>query len=161
MKICRPSFSSSDGTFSDIRASINAGFSHVKGGFDTNLGAGASSGAGTDMHTLLNQSNLNFWGGKSDLHNKETLKKEDLMSKWKLSCRTEPVMLDTEMSLEPISTVIALVDKQKDTSSYKVLKIYLPSFTDRLYKQENIQGASHKKYHLFFRTVAPNILELG
>ena len=85
-----------------------------------NLGAGISSGAGTDMHTLLNQSNLNFWGGEKDLHNKETIKKDDALSKWKLSCRTQPVMLDTEMSLEPISTIIAHVDDQKDASSYKV-----------------------------------------
>ena len=121
MKIHAPSVSTSDGSFSNIKASINAGFSHVKGGFDMNAGGGTSSSAGLDINTLLNQSNLNFWGGMTELHTKETIKDEDLMLKWKMSCRANPVMLDTEMSLEPISTIIARVDPRKDQSSYKVI----------------------------------------
>ena len=60
-------------------------------------------------------------GGRSDLHNKSTLDSEEELKMWKASLAKDPILLKTEMSLQPISKVVAIIDEEKEDACYKAL----------------------------------------
>ncbi|CAB3977220.1 Hypothetical predicted protein [Paramuricea clavata] len=64
-------------------------------------------------NAVLNTTETRWQGGRSDLHTKSTLESEEKLLMWKASLSKEPTLLTTEMSLEPISSVVAIIDKTK------------------------------------------------
>ena len=61
-------------------------------------------------------------GGDILLHAKETIADKDKMHSWKVSLLGNPTMLTSEVTLEPISTAVACVDKEKEDAAYDALK---------------------------------------
>ena len=60
-------------------------------------------------------------GGRSDLHHKTTLNSGEEFQMWKASLAKDPILLKTEMSLQPISKVVACIKKEKEDACYKAL----------------------------------------
>ena len=71
--------------------------------------------AATDIKKIV------WHGGRSDLHNKSTLNSEEKLQMWKASLAKDPILLKTEMSLQPISKVVACIKKEKEDACYKAL----------------------------------------
>ncbi|CAB4033119.1 Hypothetical predicted protein [Paramuricea clavata] len=72
-------------------------------------------------NAVLNTTETRWQGGRSDLHTKSTLQSEEKMLMWKASLSKEPTLLTTELSLEPISSVVAIIDKTKGKVCYQAL----------------------------------------
>ena len=121
VKVISPSFTSGESSFHQIKASL-ASFSGGTLGVSGSVDGSSTTDGSINTNTILNQSTMNWSGGSPELHMKKTLTDDDAMLKWRLSNMTKPTMLSTEMSLEPISTMIKCVDRNKDTSSYKALE---------------------------------------
>ncbi|XP_028413761.1 uncharacterized protein LOC114536604 [Dendronephthya gigantea] len=64
-------------------------------------------------NTVMDKTETRWYGGRSDLHKKSTLLSEENFLEWKLSLSKEPAMLTTEMTLENISSVVAIIDRKK------------------------------------------------
>ena len=69
--------------------------------------------------------NTVWQGGRSDLHNKSTLDSEEKLKMWKASLAKDPILLKTEMSLQPISKVVAIINEKKEDACYKALCSHL------------------------------------
>ncbi len=72
-------------------------------------------------NAVLNTTETRWQGGRSDLHTKSTLESEERLQLWKASLSKEPTLLTTEMNLEPISSVVAIIDKAKEDVCYQAL----------------------------------------
>jgi hypothetical protein len=73
-------------------------------------------------NAVLNTTETLWQGGRSDLHTKSTLESDEKLLMWKASLSKEPTLLTTEMSLEPISSVVAIIDKTKGDACYQALR---------------------------------------
>ena len=73
-------------------------------------------------NAVLDKTETRWNGGRSDLHRKSTLLSEEKFLEWKLSLSKEPAMLTTEMNLEYISSVVAIIDKKKGDVCYQALR---------------------------------------
>ena len=73
-------------------------------------------------NAVLNTTETRWQGGQSELHTKSTLESEERLQLWKASLSKEPTLLTTEMSLEPISSVVAIIDKAKEDVCYQALR---------------------------------------
>ncbi|XP_028413767.1 uncharacterized protein LOC114536612 [Dendronephthya gigantea] len=71
---------------------------------------------------ILDATETRWYGGRRDLHSKSTLLSEDKFLEWKLSLSKEPVMLATEMNLENISSVVAIIDEKKGEVCHQALR---------------------------------------
>ena len=60
-------------------------------------------------------------GGRSDLHSKSTLMSEEKLQMWKASLAKDPILLTTQMSLMPISKVVAIIDEEKGDACHEAL----------------------------------------
>ena len=135
MKISSSVLKTKGATMSDVKFAMEASYN----GFGGSGGYDNHRDGQLDSSQLLDQSTVKFWGGAKELHNIETIKKEDMRRKWKLSCTAAPVMLDTELSLEPMSTIISKVDANRKESSYKALVDLLGGEFKVLKKREEDQ----------------------
>lgn len=72
-------------------------------------------------NAVLNTTETRWQGGRSDLHTKTTLESEEKLLMWKASLSKEPALLTTEISLQPISSVVAIIDKTKGKVCYQAL----------------------------------------
>ena len=104
--------------FAEAFAKINA---IIYGNYSLDSGYNRGSSALMQLKRL-SESTEWFWsGGDSNLHNESSVEDSEQMAKWKLSLLNDPAMLTTEMNLIPISTIVALVDRNKNDCSYKAL----------------------------------------
>ena len=95
--------------------------------------------------TVLSRMDSKFKGGSHDLHVKDTITNQDKMLKWKLSLAVNPTMLTTEMSLEPISTVISCLNPLKEAASYDALKDLLGGKFKLLESKEKERQEEHER----------------
>ena len=77
---------------------------------------GGSSSDDQKTKALLERCTYDFDGGDVALQEKEKL------PKWKASLPLNPTMLKSEMTLEPIPTVVSCVDDSKDQATYDALE---------------------------------------
>ena len=91
-------------------------------GVDGESTGGRSSSSTALSKDFLNQSNVRWSGGSPDLHTNDTLTSKEKMLEWKTSLIVKPTLLNTEMTLEPISTVIECIDDGKKEASYDALE---------------------------------------
>ena len=72
-------------------------------------------------NAVLSRTETRWQGGRSDLHDKSTLQSDKKLRMWKMSLSEKPTLLTNEMSLEPISSVVALIDKTKGDVCHQAL----------------------------------------
>ena len=72
-------------------------------------------------NTNINIEKTIWHGGRSDLHSKSTLRSEEQLQMWKASLTKDPILLTTEMSLQPISNVVAIINEEKGHACYEAL----------------------------------------
>ena len=84
--------------------------------------AGAESSSGRETETILGNCRIEWNGGDSKFHNHDTMTKPGELNKWRLSLASDPAMLTTDLSLTPISDLVARVDKGKGRECYKALE---------------------------------------
>ena len=78
--------------------------------------------------TLLKQSGSSWSGGDAAFQTNETIRDKQKLQKWKDSLLKNPMMLTSELTLEPISILVGLVDDgEKDEATYNALKDLLES----------------------------------
>ena len=118
MKISSNFLKTKNASIYDLKTALSASYSSFGG---ASFSYDNQREGQLQTNQILDQSSVKFWGGATELHNSETLKKEEIKRKWRLSCLAKPVMLDSELALEPISTIISKVDKNKRDCSYKAL----------------------------------------
>lgn len=125
MKVTGQKSENESQSFDEIKATLSACFS---GGFWSvggEVSGSDSSSSSATSKSLVSRSTMNWFGGNRELHDKDTVSQREKMLKWQASLLVNPAMLTTEMNLEPISTLIACVDRKKDTASYNALKDFL------------------------------------
>ena len=77
---------------------------------------------------LLKRSGSSWNGGDAALQTNETIRDKQMLQKWKDSLLQNPMMLTSELALEPISILVGLVDDgEKDEATYDALKDLLES----------------------------------
>ena len=79
------------------------------------------------------------------LHSKDTIADKEKMQNWKASLLANPTMLTSEMSLEPISTAVACVSKEKDAATYQALKDILGGEFENVADRKNYKLESNKQ----------------
>ena len=80
------------------------------------------------IKALLKQSGSSWNGGDAALQTNETIRDKQKLQKWKDSLLQNPMMLTSELTLEPISILVGLVDDgKKDEATYDALKDLLES----------------------------------
>ena len=107
-------------SFLEVKNCLSAFFSG--GLFDVSEEGSVSDSPVAQFRNILSQSTVHWCGGIREFHKKDTITTQDKMRKWQVSLGVDPVMLSSEMCLEPISTVISCVDPKKDQASYDALK---------------------------------------
>ncbi|XP_028413783.1 uncharacterized protein LOC114536628 [Dendronephthya gigantea] len=110
VKTCTEGLESSKQGDDSIDGSVGADLSGVIG---AKVGPKYQVSTESAKNTVLDKTETRWYGGRSDLHKKSTLHSEENFQEWKLSLSKEPAMLTTEMTLENISTVVAIIDKKK------------------------------------------------
>ena len=106
--------------FEDIKAKLLTSFNAA---FIAPVGkAGAESSSGRETETILGNCRIEWNGGDSKFHNHDTMTKPGELNKWRLSLASDPAMLTTDLSLTPISDLVARVDKGKGRECYKALE---------------------------------------
>ncbi len=102
---------------------------------EANVSAGGRSFDGQKTKALLERCTYDFDGGDLALQEKETLQK------WKKSLPLNPTMLTSEMTLEPISTLVNCVDADKDDATYDALKDILGIRAEKVKEEPSIMKA--------------------
>ena len=115
-------------------------------GFGAEATGGRSSSSTARSKYFLCQSNVHWFGGSLDLHtNDDTLTSQEKMLKWQTSLMVKPTLLNTEMILEPISTVIGCIDDEKNEASYDALEDLLGSKFKLLASREEKEEERRKE----------------
>ena len=70
----------------------------------------------------LERSTYCWNGGQADLQTNETIGDKEKLQKWKKSLSENPIMLTSELTLEPISTAVGCINSRKDQATYDALK---------------------------------------
>ena len=108
----------------ELAASFNRGLMGV-------LSVGVNGGSSTDSRvdskhdSILETSCFEFNGGNPELHKKDTITDPKLMNQWKMSLSQNLAMLETDLSLAPISDVVETIEKKKGMMCYKALEHFL------------------------------------
>ena len=89
---------------------------------EANFSADDGTSASSKSKLLLKQSTFAWNGGEAAFQTKETIGDKEKLKKWKKSLLQNPMMLTTELTLEPISTAVGLLDSRKDEATYNALK---------------------------------------
>ena len=117
----------------DIRAKLLTSFNAA---FVAPIGsAGVESSSGRETQNILDNCRIEWNGGDSKFHDHDIIKPVEL-KKWRLSLASNPAMLTTDLSLTPISDLVARVDKGKGTECYKALENLLGGKLRFLKKEE-------------------------
>ena len=114
-------------------------------GFGAEATSGRSSSSKAMSKDFLGQSNVHWFGGSPDLHTNDTLTSQEKMLKWQTSLMVKPTLLNTEMILEPISTVIGCIDDEKNEASYDALEDLLGSKFKLLASREEKEEERRKE----------------
>ena len=85
-----------------------------------NLSVGAFDGQKTKAS--LKQSTLSWNGGEAALQTSGTIDNKEKLQKWKKYLILIPVMVTSELTLEPISTAVGCVNSRKDQATQDALK---------------------------------------
>ncbi|CAB4041517.1 sonic hedgehog, partial [Paramuricea clavata] len=118
IKCSRETIGGTSASLEEAKASLTAACE----GVDVEFNAGSSSSDDMNAKALLNRCTHSWEGGDMALQAKETIADKEKMQKWKASLLVNPMMLTSEMTLEPISTGVACVDPKKDQTTYDALK---------------------------------------
>ena len=105
-----------------LRGTLTAAFR--SGYFDSNTSFAASTDPAVEVSgvRLFESVNVAIKGGSLELQKKESLRNEHVMDQWRNSLTSNPVMLSTSMCLEPISTLVGLVEQQKRECVFNAVK---------------------------------------
>ena len=93
-----------------LKASAGA---HIPGGSEINLSGKNQPSIKSETNAALSRTETRWQGGQSDLHDKSTLQSDEKFQMWKASLSKEPILLTNEMNLEPISSLVAIIDETK------------------------------------------------
>ena len=119
---------SSGRSFDEIKKELAASFNRgIMGVFNTGISGAVDNTSTTESkgESILDQSSVEFNGGDTELHTKATITDPKLMSQWKMSLGSNLAMLDTDLSLIPISEMVKKIDKKKGSECYKALEHFL------------------------------------
>jgi hypothetical protein len=111
-------------------AEVKASLESMLDGFDiveASVSTDSSTSNSSKSKALLNGSAFCWQGGDISLQTKDTIGDKKKLKKWKESLLQKPVMLTSELTLEPISTAVGCVDSQKEKATYNALKDLLES----------------------------------
>ncbi|XP_046852782.1 uncharacterized protein LOC124446034 [Xenia sp. Carnegie-2017] len=98
------------------------------GGIDSSLpGALRFSGkhelsVNKESNQVSSISTTQWKGGRSDLHDEGTLHSNEKFLEWKTSIANDPVFLTNELTMEPISTFVGMIDVEKGNLCYQALQ---------------------------------------
>ena len=94
---------------------------------------------------FLGQSNVHSFLGNPDLHTNDTLTSQEKMLEWQTSLMVKPTLLNTEMTLERISTVIGCIDDGEKKERYDALEDLLGGKFKRLASEEEDEKDRKKR----------------
>lgn len=112
---------------------------------------GEASGSLTSSSTSRLQSShtqkkFSYFGGLRTLHSEDIFDSEEKQLQWRTSLLVEPAVLDTERSLEPISTVIGCTDDKKTETSLDALEDLLEGkFLEAKGREKEEEGKEQKR----------------
>ena len=89
---------------------------------EANLSADSSTSDSFNSKALLQRSTYTWVGGEVALQTNESIGDKERWKKWKESLEQNPMMLTSELTLEPISTAVNCVDPKKNQATYDALK---------------------------------------
>ena len=118
VKTCRASVERSEHDEKSLGGSAGANVYGIVGFKVSGKNQSSTESAKTDV---LDVAETRWQGGRSDLHDKSTLQSEEKLLMWKASLAKNPILLTTQMRLEPISSVVAIIDKTKRDACYQAL----------------------------------------
>lgn len=95
---------------------------------------------------LLESSTIKLNGGSPELRQRGTLESERTMDSWKNSLMVNPVMLTTDMILEPISTFVEFADPNKKNAAYEGLKELLRGSFEKVANEEAAEEMKKQKH---------------
>ena len=104
-----------------------------------NLSTDYSASDGFKSKALLERCTYSWVGGDVSLQSNESINDKKKFQNWKKSLLQNPAVLTSELSLEPISTLVGCVAAEKDEATYKALKNLLSSKI-RLYVKKEKKG---------------------
>ena len=113
-------------------------------GFDAEATGGRSLSSTALSKDFLGQSNVHSFLGNPDLHTNDTLTSQAKMLEWQTSLMVKPTLINTEMTLEPISTMIGCIDDGENEERYDALEDLLGGKFKRLASKEE-DGKERKK----------------
>ena len=129
-----------------IRGSLIASFSSGFFNTDTAVEGSDESSAKLSSRQVFESTTVKWSGGAREFHKKSTIGDEHQMDTWRNSLITRPTMLTTDMYLEPISTLVQLVDQSKYDATYESLKDFLGgNFNVVAKRQANEKEAERKR----------------
>lgn len=99
---------------------VSAG-ANIADGIEMNLSGKNQPSIKSATNAVLSRTETRWQGGRNDLHNKSTLQCEEKWQMWKASLSKEPILLTNEMNLEPIASLVAIIDKTKGDVCYQAL----------------------------------------
>ena len=136
LRVNTSSFSSQLKDVNSIKGSLIASFN--SGFFNTDASVDGSDGNSKTVTSkqIFDSSTVKWSGGAREFHKKRTIGDEHMMDTWRNSLITSPTMLTTDMYLEPISTLIQLVDETKCDAAYESLKDFLGGKFDVVAKRQ-------------------------
>jgi DNA-binding transcriptional regulator YdaS (Cro superfamily) len=126
VKCGRDTVGSENTSLEQMKVSLDA----VLGGLDVakgNVSAGSRIVDGQKTKALLEQSSFSWQGGDAALQTKETIGDKKKLQKWKDSLIQNPVMLTSELTLDPISNVVGCIDDAKGDATDVALRDILNS----------------------------------
>lgn len=121
-KVTRQTVGSESTSFEEIKACLSSSFDGMALQVKADASGSDELSTAAKSKALLNRSTQYWQGGDRNFHAKETIADRDKMLKWQASLLVKPTMLATDMSLEPISTLVGCVDTTRDQPTYDALK---------------------------------------
>ena len=125
-----------------LMKSFSAGFLDS----DTTIEAEGNWSNTVRIKELLESSTINLNGGSQELRQRGTLESEHTMDIWKNSLMINPVMLTTDMILEPISTFVEFVDPTKKSATYDALKEFLKGHFEIVANEQKAEEIKNQKH---------------
>ena len=125
-----------------LMKSFSAGFLDS----DTTIEAEGSWSNTVRIKELLESSTINLKGGSQELRQRGTLESEHTMDMWKNSLMINPVMLTTDMILEPISTFVEFVDPTKKSVAYEALREFLKGNFEMVANEQKAEEIKNQKH---------------
>ena len=102
-----------------LLASFNAGF------MSPTASVSYEQSLSSESRAILGRCRMEWNGGDSQFHTRETMTDPQVMNKWRLSLAENPAMLTTDLSLTPISDIVENVNRAKGKECYMALEEFL------------------------------------